>query len=86
MSMMELMGGEKDGYSVKMSASSRPDVFYAVPNLDEGKIRSTKGNTAKSEMRDRLAVLAYRFNEETSTSDCFRMDRCPELDKVPNNL
>lgn len=86
MSYMELIGGEKDGYRVKLSSSSRPDVFYAVPSLDEVKIRNTKGNTAKSELRDRLAVLAYKFNGETSTDSLFRMDRAPELDRVPNNL
>ena len=82
MPIMECVGGEKDGYELKISASDRPDVFFATPNLDEEKIRNTKGNDAKRELRDRLAVLAYQFDPAVSTEERFRMRRCPELDKI----
>lgn len=83
MGTMELVGGELDGKEIpRITKASCPEVFYGVPGPDEKKIRDTKGNVAKSEMRDRLAVLAYKFDEETSTDDRFRMVRAPELDKV----
>jgi len=83
MAVMVLVGGELDGKDFKkISAASRPEVFYAVPALDEGKIRNAKGNVAKSELRQRLSVLAYKYDPEKSTKDRFHMVRCPELDKV----
>jgi hypothetical protein len=83
---MVLVGGEKDGYGMDgeltVSAEHRPRVFYAVPNLDEDRIKKTHGHDAKRELRDKLAILAYEFNEERSTDDVFVMDRNDKLDKV----
>lgn len=81
MARMSLNGGEKDGWETQISEDSRPDVFYAVPNLDEDQIKKARGE-AKRELRDRLAILAYKFDPDTSTGGHFKMRRCPELDKV----
>lgn len=86
MPRMELYGGEKDGYGrdgeLTIPASSRPDVFYVVPNLDEDKLKLAKTKQAKIDLRDKLAVLAYKFDPDLSSANHFRMNRCPELDKV----
>lgn len=79
---MILMLGERDGQEIPISPSDRPDVFYAVPNLDEQKITETKGNDNKRALRDKLAVLAYEYDVQTSTSTVFRMKRNAALDKV----
>ena len=79
---MSLVGGEKDGLELALSDDDRPDVYYALPNLDEEKVKKTKGNEAKRELRDKLAVLAYKFDPFVSTQDRFVMRRTPELDKV----
>lgn len=79
---MTLVGGEKDGLELTLSDDDRPDVYYALPNADEDKIKKTRGNEAKRELRDKLAVLAYRRDPAASTADRFVMRRCPELDKV----
>lgn len=84
MAKMQLFGGEMDGYEVKnLAVASRPDVFYAVPRLDEDKIKATTGPRAKQEMRAKLAILAYKFDPDRSTANHFKMTRCPELDRVP---
>lgn len=81
-SRMVLTNGEKDGLELPISPSDVPQVFYAVPNIDDEKITKTKGNAAKLELRDKLAVLAYRLDVTNSTSEVFRMVRTPSLDKV----
>lgn len=81
-SRMVLTNGEKDGLELPISASDVPQVFYAVPNLDDEKIIKTRGNAAKLELRDKLAVLAYKLDITNSTSEIFRMIRTPSLDKV----
>ena len=79
---MVLMMGEKDGLEITISPEDRPDIYYAVPNLDMEKIKSTHGNEAKRELRDRLAVLAYKFDPLTSTEERPVMRRNAALDKV----
>ena len=81
-SKMYLFGGEKDGDVVPISAEDRPDVFFAVPNLDMDKITKTKGTEAKRETRDRLAILAYQFDPQASGPNRFVMRRNAALDKV----
>jgi hypothetical protein len=85
-SKMVLYGGEKDGYGqdgeLSLSADDCPNVFYAVPNIDEERIRATHGTDAKRELRDKLAVLAYEFDGEASTSEMFVMRRNAKLDKI----
>lgn len=82
MSKMILFGGEKDGLEVPVLPSKRPDVFYAVPNLDDEKIRKIKGDRAKVELREKLAILAYQYDAEQSTRTHFKMMRRPDLDRV----
>jgi hypothetical protein len=86
MAKMILVGGEKDGQGqdgeLTISAKDCPNVFFAVPNLDEEKIVKTKGNQAKIELRDKLACLAYEFDAEASSKDRFMMKRNAKLDKV----
>lgn len=82
MAKMQLMGGEKDGWSDNVSPDFRPDVHFAVPNLDEDLIKKAHGTNAKQELRDRLATLAYKYDADKSTANHFRMMRCPELDRV----
>lgn len=79
---MILFGGEKDGWETEISPLDRPDVFYVVPYGNENQIAACKSNRAKLELRDKLAVLAYRFDPEHSTADRFIMRRAPELDRV----
>lgn len=80
---MQLCGGCQDGLDRELLPSEIPQVFYAVPTVDEEKIRNTKNNDAKRDMRDKLAVLAYKYDPVSSTPDLFRMIRTPELDKKP---
>lgn len=82
MAKMQLFGGEKDGWDTTISPSSRPDVYYAVPNLDEDLVKKVRKAEAKQELREKLAVLAYKFDPDTSSTNHFKMVRCPELDRV----
>ena len=79
---MVCFGGEKDGLELSLSHDDAPDVYYALPNVDEERVKKTRGNQAKSELRDKLAVLAYKFDPHSSSQDRFVMRRRPELDKV----
>jgi hypothetical protein len=77
-----LEGGEKDGLELELSHSDVPQIYYAVPNLDDDKIKNTKGNDTKRELRDKLAVLAYKYDPLSSGPGIYRMIRAPHLDKV----
>ena len=79
---MVCFGGEKDGLELSLSDDDAPDLYFALPNADEDKIKKTRGNEAKRELRDKLAILAYKFDPHSSTQDRFVMRRRPELDKV----
>lgn len=79
---MVCMGGEKDGLELSLSDDDAPDLYFALPNADEDKIKKTRGNEAKRELRDKLATLAYKFDPHSSTQDRYVMRRRPELDKV----
>lgn len=79
---MLLINGELDGLDRELEPRSVPQIFYAVPPLDEQKIKDTRDNEAKRVMRDKLAVLAYKYDALNSTPDVFRMVRTPALDKV----
>lgn len=83
MATMELYGGERDGDEIKrITADARPDVFYAVPSIDGDKVAKARGKLAKSELRDKLAILAYEYDKDASTDDHFVMRRNAALDKV----
>lgn len=79
---MTLVGGEKDGLELSLSDDDAPDLYFALPNADEDKIKKTRGNEAKRELRDKLAILAYKFDPHSSSQDRYVMRRRPELDKV----
>ena len=79
---MVCMGGEKDGLELSLSDDDAPDLYFALPNADEDKIKKTRGNEAKRELCDKLATLAYKFDPHSSTQDRYVMRRRPELDKV----
>lgn len=81
-SKVVLYGGEWDGWEDEMSAEDRPDVYYAVPRADEGKLGCVKSNRERLELHDKLAVLAYKFDSKKSSANRFRMYRTPELDRV----
>lgn len=82
MAKMYLYGGEQDGLDIPISESSLPKVFYVVPHEDQVKVEAAKGKQAKLEMRDKLAVLAYEYDEQRSDAEHFRMYRNPALDKT----
>ncbi len=82
MGVLVLIGGEQDGLEVPgISAQECPHIFYAVSIADQDKIRTTRGNNAKRELRDRLAYLAYQYDPLVSTHDRFVMRRRADLDK-----
>lgn len=83
---MECVGGEQDGLSRELSPSQIPQIFYAVPSSDQEKITNTKDNEAKRVLRDKLGVLAYKYDPLKSNPEVFRMVRTPVLDKVPTDL
>ena len=87
MAVLHLFNGECDGHTVMISHADRPDVFYAVPLLDNEIIRNTKGKEAKLAVRDSLAILAYEYRDdgEHRTVDGaleFRYYRCAAKDKI----
>lgn len=86
MAKMVLFGGEKDGYGMNgelnVTPEDCPEVFYAVPNADEDRIKKTKGAEAKRELREKLSVLAYQLSEDASTPERFVMVRNADLDRV----
>jgi hypothetical protein len=83
MAKMQLFGGELDGWEKKnVSPAARPDVFYGIPRDDEEKIKAVRSPSAKQELKEKLAVLAYKYDEETSTANHYKMRRCCELDRV----
>lgn len=85
MPQIQLMGGERDGTVLKLSAKvGRPDVYYAIPNADEALIKDAKEAAAKVEMRQKLSRIAYRFEKAVTKSGIgveYQYVRCPEMDK-----
>ena len=82
MPILICVGGEKDGLEVDVAAKDRPDVYYALPNLDEEKLRKERNVSARQKLREQLAVLAYRYDPEHSSKDRFQMVRSPDLDRA----
>jgi hypothetical protein len=78
-----LYGGEQDGQLIP-DAKKRPDVYYAVPLVDDEKLKRVRGQNKKNELRERLGVLAYKFEKEVMREGIgleFVYVRFPELDK-----
>lgn len=80
---LQLVGGEQDGHKVTVATSNCPEVFYAVPLADVEKIRAVRGNLNRLILRDRLAILAYRFDKIHAVDGRveLRYVRAPEMDK-----
>ena len=83
---IHLMGGEQDGQLVpNANAKNRPDVYFAVPLADDEKVKVVRGQKKKDELRERLGVLAYRFEKEIVREGIgleYVYVRAPKLDKV----
>lgn len=81
---IHLVGGEQDGQLVPNAPKDRPKVYYAVPLADDAKLKSVRGQKKKDELRERLGVLAYRFEKEVVKEGIgteFVYVRAPKLDK-----
>lgn len=85
MAQIHLLGGEQDGKTVPNAPMDHPDIFWAVPLLDDPKIKQTRGKLKKAELHQQLAVLAYKFNRVVAKQNIgleYQYTRCPEMDKV----
>lgn len=86
MPQIQLIGGELDGLELAIpSVQARPEIYYAVPLVDEPLVRATKGTKARAAIRRRLGILAYVY-ERTVRKDRvgweYQYLRCPDQDKV----
>ena len=86
MPQIQLINGELDGLLMSISSvTPRPDMYYAVPLLDEPPVRETKGTKARAAIRQKLGTLAYAYNR-TVRKDIVGVEyqyvRCPEQDKI----
>jgi hypothetical protein len=86
MPQIQLVGGELDGLTLLLPAvQARPDVYYAVPLVDEVLVRATKGTKARAAMRRKLGVLAYAYDKTVRKEKVgweYQYVRSPEQDKV----
>lgn len=82
---IHLMGGEQDGQLVpNADPKTRPKVYYAVPLVDDPKLKGIKGQKKKDELRERLGVLAYQYQKEVVKEGIgteYVYVRAPQLDK-----
>lgn len=88
MPSIQLFGGECDGTVVKVASAARPEIYYAVSSAGEQQIRETHGNKAKTELRSKLATIAYKFDKcvtKVGVGLEYRYTRCPELDHRPDD-
>jgi hypothetical protein len=80
------MGGEQDGQLVPNApVKDRPEVYYAVPLVDDPKLKSIRGQKKKDELRERLGVLAYKYQREVLKEGIgmeYVYVRAPGLDKT----
>lgn len=86
MPQIQLIGGELDGMELTIaSVTPRPDIYYAVPLVDEVVVRATKGSKARASLRRKLGVLAYAYNKTVRKEKVgweYQYVRCPEKDKA----
>ena len=84
---IHLMGGEQDGQLVpNADAKNRPEIYFAVPLVDDAKVKDERGQRKKDELRKRLGTLAYRFEKEFLREGIgleYVYVRAPKLDKEP---
>jgi hypothetical protein len=84
MPQIVLFGGECDGHTVPNCGVDRPDVFYAVPLVEEPKVKAIRGKVKRKELQEKLGRLAYKFHRVVSKQGIgleFQYERAPELDK-----
>lgn len=86
MPQIQLIGGELDGLELTIpSMQTRPDIYYAVPLIDEPLVRATKGTKAKAALRRKLSVLAYTYNRTVRKDRVgweYQYLRCPQKDRT----
>ena len=89
MSHIALHGGEQDGKLIPndpLREKKRPEVYYAVPLLDDEKLKAARGEVQKARLQERLGVLAYRFDKKVTKEGIgteYIYVRSPQLDKEP---
>lgn len=79
-----LYGGEQDGQLIPDVPKEHPEVYYAVPLVDDDKLKKVRGQVKKKELRERLGVLAYKFEKEIMREGIgmeYIYVRAPQLDK-----
>lgn len=79
-----LFGGEQDGQLIPDVPKERPEIYYAVPLVDDSKLKEVRGQQKKNQLREKLGVLAYRFEKEIMREGIgkeFVYVRAPQLDK-----
>lgn len=86
MPQIQLIGGEMDGLTMPIqSVQARPDIYYAVPLVDEVLVRATKGTKARAALRRKLGVLAYVYDKTVRKERIgweYQYLRVPDRDKV----
>jgi hypothetical protein len=80
-----LYGGEQDGQLIPdASTKERPEIYYAVPLVDDDKVKAVRGQQKKNQLREKLGVLAYKFDKEVMREGIgkeYVYVRAPQLDK-----
>ena len=86
MAQIQLFFGEQDGTVLKIGTkTSRPEIFYAVSNDDESRIKNAADPKVKVQLRKQLSRLAYKFEKSVNRSGVgveYQYVRCPSMDKV----
>lgn len=84
MAQIQLFGGPQDGYIKQITGTEHPDVFYIAYQLDDEKIKDTRGVRAKALLREKLSTLAYEYDKvarKPGVGQEFQYRRAPKLDK-----
>jgi hypothetical protein len=86
MPQIQLIGGELDGLTLPIpSVQARPEIYYAVPLIDEPVVRATKGTKARAAVRRKLGVLAYVYDKTVRKDQVgweYQYLRRPDQDKA----
>lgn len=83
---IHLMGGEQDGKLIPDSFGDdkHPKVYFAVPLLDDEKVKAARGEQQRQKLMNRLGVLAYKFDKKVMKEGIgmeYIYVRAPQLDK-----
>ena len=80
-----LYGGEQDGQLIPDADSKNlPEVYYAVPLAEDGKLKEVRGQQKKKQLQQKLGTLAYKFEKEVVREGVgkeYVYVRAPQLDK-----